>query len=200
MLAGTMTTKKPKEQRVNDIIDAAVDELLEKGYESATMESIAVRAGLTKGGLYHHFGSKDEILLAANERFSQPVYQMLAELEQDNDPAEALATYIRDYLHHWASRPRELQFFILAFSKLLEKPDLWSGYSQYYNHLLGRIAAKYESGIKQGIFDSLEPHDQAMTYVSALDGAAVLCIILEGLSEEDISRQLINVLINEMLI
>ncbi|MBP2653945.1 MAG: transcriptional regulator TetR family, partial [Firmicutes bacterium] len=56
-------SKEPKEKRISDILDSAITEFLENGYEKTSMEAIARRAKLTKGGLYHHFSSKDEILL-----------------------------------------------------------------------------------------------------------------------------------------
>ena len=49
--------------RINTIIEAAINEFVEKDYENTSMESIAMRAGLTKGGLYYHFKSKDDIKL-----------------------------------------------------------------------------------------------------------------------------------------
>jgi len=45
-----MTKKAPRDKRIADIINAAVQEFVEKGYETASMESISERAGLTKGG------------------------------------------------------------------------------------------------------------------------------------------------------
>jgi AcrR family transcriptional regulator len=72
-----MTRKQPKDARMAEIIDAAVSEFLAKGYEGASMEAIAERAGLTKGGLYHHFAGKDEILRAANRRFFEPIEALI---------------------------------------------------------------------------------------------------------------------------
>ena len=56
-----MTQNLSKDQRISSILDAAIEEFLEKGYERASMEAIAKRAGLSKGGLYHHFINKDEV-------------------------------------------------------------------------------------------------------------------------------------------
>ena len=72
-----MAIKKPKQERIGEIIQAAVDEFLENGYDGTSMESIARRAGVSKGGLYHHFSSKDEILLQANRKLNEPVYMIM---------------------------------------------------------------------------------------------------------------------------
>ncbi|MDR0719280.1 MAG: TetR/AcrR family transcriptional regulator [Treponema sp.] len=45
-----------------EILRAAEDLFIEVGYEKASMRQIAERAGLTKGALYHHFDSKEDLL------------------------------------------------------------------------------------------------------------------------------------------
>ena len=50
-----MAKNEPKEVRVNEIIQAAIEEFIEKGYDGASMDQIAKRAGVSKGGVYYHF-------------------------------------------------------------------------------------------------------------------------------------------------
>lgn len=61
--------RKPADQSVNcdDIIRAAADVLRENGYDATTMKDIAARVNLTAASLYHHFRSKDFLLLAVLE-------------------------------------------------------------------------------------------------------------------------------------
>ena len=46
------------------ILDAALVEFSERGFNAARMDDIASRCGLSKGGLYAHFQSKEEIFKA----------------------------------------------------------------------------------------------------------------------------------------
>lgn len=55
---------REKEQRANDIVDAAEKVIFEKGYEHATMDEIAEVAELSKGTLYLYFKTKEELYLA----------------------------------------------------------------------------------------------------------------------------------------
>ena len=50
--------------RVGQILDAALQEFSAAGYAGARMDDIAARAGLSKGGLYAHFASKEEVFEA----------------------------------------------------------------------------------------------------------------------------------------
>lgn len=46
------------------LIDAAIDEFVEKGYDRASLNTILARSGMSKGQAYHHFGSKQGLYLA----------------------------------------------------------------------------------------------------------------------------------------
>lgn len=57
--------RKPADQSVNkqDILWAAAEVLRHNGYEATTMKDIAAQVNLTAASLYHHFKSKDFLLL-----------------------------------------------------------------------------------------------------------------------------------------
>lgn len=51
-----------RQQRVNQILDVALDVFAYKGFHSATINDIAQKAGVAKGLLYHYYSSKEELL------------------------------------------------------------------------------------------------------------------------------------------
>lgn len=55
-------------EREQQILDAAVAVFTERGYQSASMDTVAERVGVTKPVLYTHFGSKEGLLLACIAR------------------------------------------------------------------------------------------------------------------------------------
>jgi TetR/AcrR family transcriptional regulator len=61
-------TKPPPrlaDERQKSILEAAVEEFSSKGFEAASTNAIAARAKVAKGLLFHYFGSKEELYLAA---------------------------------------------------------------------------------------------------------------------------------------
>ena len=60
------------DHRVGQILDAALQEFSAAGYTGARMDDIALRAGLSKGGLYAHFASKEEVFEALLARYLCP--------------------------------------------------------------------------------------------------------------------------------
>lgn len=66
------------EQTRNAILDAALAQASESGFESLTIGSLAERTGLSKSGLFAHFGSREDLQVAAIEaaarRFTETVF------------------------------------------------------------------------------------------------------------------------------
>lgn len=58
--------------RMQQILDAALAVFSEHGYTAARMDDIALRCHLSKGGLYAHFSSKDEVFEALLSRLLAP--------------------------------------------------------------------------------------------------------------------------------
>ena len=77
-------------------IDAAIAVVREQGYAATSVDDICARAGVGKGSFFHHFKSKEELLLAAIEHwnaftgavFANAPYRQLA------DPRDRLLGYV----------------------------------------------------------------------------------------------------------
>lgn len=82
------------------VLDAALSEFAQRGWEKATFERIAGRAELTRGAVHHHFpqGKEQllrELLVEQWGRFEQPV---LKPLHQPNPGAGGLLRFLSGYL------------------------------------------------------------------------------------------------------
>ena len=73
-----MAKNKHPEDTVARILDVAMRLFVERGYEQTTMQNIIDElGGLTKGAVYHHFSSKEEVFLAAMDRVTAPGVERL---------------------------------------------------------------------------------------------------------------------------
>lgn len=68
------------EQTLENILTTASTLFLEKGYDQTNIQDILDALHLSKGGLYHHFSSKEEILEAVMKRHAQQMHQHLKEM------------------------------------------------------------------------------------------------------------------------
>ncbi|MEM6283995.1 MAG: TetR/AcrR family transcriptional regulator [Chloroflexota bacterium] len=72
------TTKRGKE-RVNKILDAAAELIVEMGYADITTNHIADRADTSVGSLYQYFKNKDTVLEALADRYLEQLHVVLDE-------------------------------------------------------------------------------------------------------------------------
>jgi AcrR family transcriptional regulator len=181
-----MAIKKPKQERTGEIIQAAIDEFLENGYDGTSMESIARRAGVSKGGLYHHFSSKDEILLQANRKLNEPVYMIMQQASQYPNASEGLSSYIKNYLEYWLNHKREMVFYMLSYVKLLNNPSLGEMYENYTKSTIAYFQGLFQRGIDSGVFVPHSAYDSAITFMAAVDGILMYLMMDTNLELEKI--------------
>lgn len=76
-----MARNKHPEETVEKILDVASRLFLEKGYEHTSIQDIINNlGGLSKGAIYHHFKSKEDILIAVTDRMTMESNQGLAKI------------------------------------------------------------------------------------------------------------------------
>ena len=71
------------------ILDTAERLFIEKGYDRASLQEIIQETGLSKGAIYHHFASKEEILYAVCDRIGRRNGEVLAQV-RDNPALNGL--------------------------------------------------------------------------------------------------------------
>lgn len=94
-----MSRNKHPEETVQLILDVAFRLFMEKGYEHTSIQDIIDHlGGLSKGAIYHHFKSKEDILSAVIERMTEESNRMLAVIRDRRDLTgrEKLRTIFRE--------------------------------------------------------------------------------------------------------
>ena len=90
--------QRRKEARPQELLDAALDLFVEKGFAATRSEEVAARAGVSKGTLYLYYPSKEELL---KEVIRQNVVNQIAEGVEHRPrtsraaPSELLAQVLR---------------------------------------------------------------------------------------------------------
>ena len=78
------------------LLDAAVDVIRAQGYSATTVDDVCHRAGLTKGGFFHHFRSKEDCAVAAAAHFAARAETLFesAAFRNYDDPRERVLGYV----------------------------------------------------------------------------------------------------------
>ena len=103
-----MGTAKEGAETRDRLLKAAVDLYSAKGFAGASVEEIARRAGVTKGGFYHHFDSKALLIMAIHNGFVDlQISEIKAVIAEELPPEEtlngAIVVVVRNILLHKAS-------------------------------------------------------------------------------------------------
>lgn len=89
--------KLPAEERRQQLLVAAKKLFLDRGYRDTTTEAIAREVGLTKGAIYFHFKSKEDILYALVDDISEKHRAIYDELPHGStSPAEILRIFLKN--------------------------------------------------------------------------------------------------------
>ena len=84
-----MARNKHPEQTVKLILDTASTLFFQKGYDHTTLQDIIDATHLSKGAIYHHFASKEAILIAVVDRIGEHNSAVLAEIRDKKGPTGA---------------------------------------------------------------------------------------------------------------
>src|SRR5579863_7897622 len=94
-------TKQQAEENRARVVATAARLFREKGFEGVAVADLMHAAGLTHGGFYNHFESKDELAAEACARIFEgavAAVERIAAIENASERAAALDTYKRGYL------------------------------------------------------------------------------------------------------
>jgi AcrR family transcriptional regulator len=101
-----VTDKPTPAARRQAILEAAIGVFAQHGFDAATTDDIARSAGLSKGGLYWHFKSKDDILAAI---LMQLFDQELGALQQLIVAEGTVAPRLRQLVAHGVAAVEQLE-------------------------------------------------------------------------------------------
>ena len=108
----------PSERR-EQLLDAALQVIVEQGYEGVSIEATARTAGVTRPVIYDHFPNLGALLQALIEREERIALQQLAQVVPAPDPSRRddavplLTAGIREFLEAVASRPSTWRIILL---------------------------------------------------------------------------------------
>jgi AcrR family transcriptional regulator len=168
----------PAEARREQILRAALTCFGEKGYHAATMDDLVRASGLSKGSLYLHFRSKEEVFLALFDAFAAEFYRDWdAAAESGEDAIEVLRRECEIIVQSF-SRER---VFLLAWVEFLSHPVARERMRETYAIARMKLETIIERGREAG---SIQPGPDAGLIAGSLVGA-VEGLLLQWLVDPD---------------
>jgi AcrR family transcriptional regulator len=147
----------PPGQRREQLIDAALKVILERGYARVSIEAIARAAGITRPVVYDHFPNLNRLLHAVIEREErmslEQLDQVVPEDPGDQEPRELLAGGLERFLNAVRSRPATWRIILLP---LEGTPPI---VRQHVQDGRARVLERIERHVRWAVERSQLPHD-----------------------------------------
>ena len=145
--ASSKRVRKAPEERREEVLDAAVQLISERGFNGISIQDVADRVGISKQGVLRYVGSKDNMLaMVFNEYYGHtgtPEDFFASGMPGGDPTAPLFPAYLRYLVKHNSRRRMMVQLFTVLSAESLNPDhplyaefasrgnDIWRFYSQY---------------------------------------------------------------------
>ena len=162
--------ERRKDARPQELLAAALDLFVERGYAATRLEDVAARAGVSKGTLYLYFVNKEELFKAVIRESLIPVLdeaeQMISRYEDSS------ASLLREFIRGWWKRIGETNLSGITKLMMAEAGNFPDAAAMYHDEIITRSKALLvrilERGVARGEFRPLDLKHAHMVIVSPM--------------------------------
>lgn len=151
--------RRRADKRPDEVLDAALDLFIEKGFAQTRVEDIATRAGLSKGAIYLYFPSKEAVLDALMRRAVSPVAEGALQLlaNHSGDPRPIISGALRLVATRLAD-PRMVAIPRLVIREVIHFPHFAQTYrAEVLDRIMPALQAVISNGIRDGYLRDVDP-------------------------------------------
>ena len=151
--------RRRAEARPDEVLDAALELFIEKGFASTRVEDIAKRAGLSKGTVYLYFPSKEALLEGLVRRAILPIADsaLMTLHDYEGDPRVVLSMVLTMLAGRFGD-PKVMAMPKLIFREAMGFPGLAEMYRrEVLDRVLPAVEGLLRRGIEQGYLRQVDP-------------------------------------------
>ncbi|MBP1203528.1 AcrR family transcriptional regulator [Duganella sp. 1411] len=163
-------TQSRKEASHERIVEVAARAIRRSGYDGTGVADIMKEAGLTHGGFYAHFASREALLAEAADRARAEALGWTAQVVDAAPGAQGLERLTQAYLsdEHLNGAERGCAISALGSEMHRQAPEVRHVATRHIQELIDLVARQIPEGGERSA------HDEAMVRISAMVGTLVL--------------------------
>jgi AcrR family transcriptional regulator len=186
-----------REERRQQILEAALAVFTQKGYHATNVSDVAAQAGVSQGTIYWYFDSKDALfeaaILFAFSEFGEAALGGLEQYPTATEKLRAIAQAMEGFadvaegmfmlfLGYWASSDRRE-----------ESAQIWIDLLKQYKDV---VAGIIEEGVQNGEFRPVDAEALVWALLAAYDGLAAYDMFIPDLDLPRVNRAFIETLLS----
>jgi AcrR family transcriptional regulator len=174
-MAEAATPRKREQSQLSRerLIEAATRLFAERGYRDASVQAIGEAAGISRGSIFWHFGSKEGLLWAVVQRaFTRWEAETLVPEVGEARGEEAIGRALRAHRRFLADDGGTLRLlFVLMFEALGPRPELAGEFARLHRDLRVLATPWLEEAVADGDFrDDVHPESIVTLIIGTLGG------------------------------
>lgn len=164
-MAKNRISKEP-ETRKNEIIDAAEDLFLTRGFEETTVSDIVNKVGVAQGLFYYYFKSKDEILNAVVEKYAEGAIAELSRVSNDDrlNAIQKLQAIIEVMFSIMAQKEKVALYLHQKHNELLH----YRLGQKFMDRTISILLAIIDQGVRENVLDVEYPRETTEILLAGL--------------------------------
>ena len=180
--AATSRKREQSELSRERLIEAATRLFAERGYRDASVQAIGEAAGISRGSIFWHFGSKEGLLWAVVQRaFARWEAETLVPEVGDARGEEAIGRALRAHRRFLADEGGTLRLlFVLMFEALGPRPELAGEFARLHRDLRVLATPWLQEAVADGDFRSDVDPETIVTLIIATLGGIVYQYLLDA--------------------
>jgi len=149
----TMAKNKAPAVRREEIFEAALRCFNKSGYYKTSIEAIAGEAGISKGGVYHHFASKKILFIELfHAKVNAYFDRVTANIQEIADPADRIRSLVQRSEKELHENKDILKFCLEFVAESTRDSDIRSEVTSMYKNRVTTVARIIRQGIAAGTF------------------------------------------------
>ncbi len=159
--------------RIPQIVEAAVEIIAERGIKDTTLDLVAKKAGLSKGGLIHYFPTKKSLIETVVKEFFSRIFQRGKELRDSfEDPYEQLISFLWLYNRNDPDYFTGYRMFFEIMTIASMDREYREVFHQWVNSWVELLEASIKKGVEKGDFEVEDSKEAAKTISAIYQGVA----------------------------
>lgn len=176
-----MKQRERKKIAIDKILKAATDCFEKKGYENTLVDDICVKAGITKGGFYHHFRSKQDLFIRILREWIKKVSAQIdiSELESD-DIYKVLISIPKKIQPAFEETKSQLPLFLEIYLNAIKGRKSKKVVLKSINMFMDFFSYIIKKCIKRGVIKKVDPDE-----ISKILFALAIGLLMQGLMDPE---------------